>query len=46
MTDADDIEQRIHIRNLLHNFALTHLTTDYTEFTEEAVTEVLVLLIY
>lgn len=31
---------QIHIRQLLLNYAMTHLTTDYTEFTEKAVSEV------
>jgi hypothetical protein len=31
---------RAHIRNLLLDYALTHLTTDYLKFTEDAVYQV------
>ena len=31
---------RVHIRNLLFDYAKTHLTVDYIAWTEEAVSEV------
>lgn len=31
---------RAHIRSLLHNYALTHLTINYVNYTEDLVAEV------
>lgn len=45
MADTDTIEHRAFIQTRLRNYALTHLTTDYKTFTEDAVAEVLKLLI-
>ncbi|KDQ63007.1 hypothetical protein JAAARDRAFT_202531 [Jaapia argillacea MUCL 33604] len=36
-----EIALRAHIHNLLYDYALTHLTTNYITFTQEAVTELL-----
>lgn len=33
-------EFRIHVQNLLHNYAITHLTTNYLTLTEDFVCEV------
>jgi hypothetical protein len=35
-----ELALRAHIRNLLLDYALTHLTTDYLKFTEDAVYQV------
>lgn len=32
-----ELELRAHIHDLLHDYALTHLTIDYIEFTDSAV---------
>ncbi|KAK0453955.1 hypothetical protein EV421DRAFT_1767502 [Armillaria borealis] len=32
---------REHIRNILYEYAITHLTTDYIQFTEDAISELL-----
>ncbi|TFK32113.1 hypothetical protein BDQ12DRAFT_728943 [Crucibulum laeve] len=37
----EDPQFRRHIRSLLYEYALTHLTTDYIQFTEDAVSELL-----
>ncbi|KJA28295.1 hypothetical protein HYPSUDRAFT_692407 [Hypholoma sublateritium FD-334 SS-4] len=36
---AESVEFGLHIRNLLHNYATTHLTTDYLTYTEDFVSE-------
>lgn len=41
MLEDNEYELRAHIRHLLLDYALTHLTTDYVAFTQNAVTEVL-----
>lgn len=42
MESEEDYELRLrqHIRNLLLDYALTHLTTNYVTFTQDAVSEV------
>lgn len=37
---TESIEFRLHIRNLLYNYATTHLITDYLTYTEDFVSEV------
>ncbi|KAF9012728.1 hypothetical protein BDQ17DRAFT_1420071 [Cyathus striatus] len=41
MLEPDSVELRQRIRELLYDYALTHLTIDYVQFTESAVTELL-----
>lgn len=38
--EEHELQLRSHIRNLLFDYAKTHLTTDYIVWTEEAVSEV------
>ena len=38
-----ELALRSHIRGLLHDYVLTHLTTDYIAFTEDASAEVVSL---
>ena len=40
MSEDNEIELRAHIRHLLLDYALTHLTTDYVVYTHSAVAEV------
>ena len=42
--DEEERALREHIRNILYEYAVTHLTTDYVQFTEDAVSEVKVIL--
>ncbi|KAK0190642.1 hypothetical protein F5146DRAFT_1223500 [Armillaria mellea] len=39
--DEEERALREHIRNILYEYAVTHLTTDYVQFTEDAVSELL-----
>ncbi|CAL1694190.1 unnamed protein product [Somion occarium] len=41
MPADSEVDLRVHIRHLLLNYALTHLTTDYVAFTQNAVSELL-----
>ena len=43
MSEDNEIELRAHIRHLLLDYALTHLTTDYVVYTQSAVAEVRIL---
>ncbi len=38
--DDEECALREHIRNILYEYAVTHLTTNYIQFTEDAVSEV------
>lgn len=40
MTSIDGVQLRDHINGLLLEYALTHITTDYIQFTEAAVSHV------
>ena len=37
---TESAEFRLHIRNLLYDYAITHLTTNYLTYTEDFVSEV------
>ncbi|SJL02316.1 uncharacterized protein ARMOST_05642 [Armillaria ostoyae] len=39
--DDEECALREHIRNILYEYAVTHLTIDYVQFTEDAVSELL-----